>query len=59
VKYIVHIDDVRDDRPAGSVELAGQPTPVPFDGWVELLRVLEQSEAAAAATGTGRGAARP
>jgi hypothetical protein len=55
VKYIVHIDDVRDDRPIGSVELAGQPTPVPFDGWVELLRVLEQGEAAT--TGTERGAA--
>ena len=42
VTFTVQIDEMLDGRPTGTVQLDGPGAVVPFDGWVALLRILEE-----------------
>jgi len=42
VRFHVDIDQVTDGRPEGRLRAALGGPDVPFTGWVELLRLLEQ-----------------
>ena len=54
-RYIIDLEQTPDDRVEGTLHREGEPEPVPFSGWTELLSLLEPPPRVAAQPEPGRG----
>jgi hypothetical protein len=51
VRVTLDLDTTESDRPSGTLTCDGQVEPLAFDGWLDLMRLLEITTTAASSPG--------